>query len=319
MRLGPLMVLFVLLATFGALSDVFLTTPNLQNLGVQSSPVIALALGQMFVIVARGVDLSVGSTIALTSVVGALTFQHSHSFLVVLAAMLATGLAVGLANGLIYVKGGLINPFIVTIATLYIVSSLALIISNGQSIIGLPAGIQALGQNYVGPVPVAVIVIAGLIGVASLLATRTKLGRWVYAIGGNPEAAERAGIPVGRIRILVYMISGFGAAVAGIITAARTDSGYPTAGDGLELDAIAAVVIGGTSLYGGRGNVFGVVIGAIMLGAIRNGLDLLNVTPFWQTGVIGSVILVAVALDAARARLEARVRLNRALRVEQAA
>lgn len=316
MQLGPLIILITLFAVFSTLSDVFLTKENLQNLGVQSAPIIALALGQMFVIVARGVDLSVGSTVALTSVVGALTYKHGGGFVPVLAAMLGAGLAVGLANGLIYVKGGLINPFIVTIATLYIVESLALIIAHGETIVGLPAGIEALGQDFVGPVPIAVVVIAALIAASSALATLTKLGRWIYAIGGNPEAAERVGVPVGRVRVLVYMLSGLGAAVAGVLISAQTGSGYPTAGTGLELDAIAAVVIGGTSLYGGRGNVSGVVVGAIMLGAIRNGLDLLDVSPFWQTGAIGSIILVAVGLDQVRTRLEARVRLTHALRAE---
>jgi ribose transport system permease protein len=230
--------------------------------------------------------------------------------------MLATGAAVGFVNGAIFIFGRIPNPFIVTLAMLYLIAGLALVISKGETLPGMPDAVQSLGNDDVLVVPAPVLLVAGLAVLISGLTRRTKLGKWIYAVGGNTEAAARVGIPVGGVQIATYVLSGVCAAVAAVVIAGRTNSGYPTAGEGLELDVIAAVIVGGTSIFGGRGNVGGVVIGALLLGVIRNGLNLLDVSPFWQLVVIGAIILAAVALDVLRTRLEVRFQLLQARRLE---
>jgi ribose transport system permease protein len=310
LRLGPVLVLLTVCLVMALLSPVFLTHRNIANLGVQASVVAVLSLGQLLVIVARGVDLSVGATLALATVIGAEVYSvpaGAHGAAVI-AAMLGTGLVVGLANGVILTKGRIPQAVIVTLATLYIARGLALVISDGAPLPGMPPAVNALGQNSLLGLPLPVISVVCLAILVGLLTQRMKLGRWIYAVGGNPGAAARAGVSVHGVLICVYALCGLAAGFAGVLTAGRTSSGYPTAGDLAELDSIAACVIGGASLFGGRGTVANALVGALILAVIRNGLDLLDVTPFWQEVAIGSIILAAVALDVLRVGLESRLR-----------
>jgi ribose transport system permease protein len=227
-------------------------------------------------------------------------------WLSVLAVMLATGLAVGTVNGVLIVKGRIPQPLIVTVATLGIVRGVALLVSDGGTRTGFPDPVVTAGSGFVGPLPVPVLLVSGLALLLYVVTTKTQWGRWIFAVGGNPDAARRLGVPADRVLVSVYVICGCTAAFAGILTAGRTNAGSPFSGELLELDAITAVIIGGASLFGGRGSVGNVVVGALILGVIRNGLDLLDVAPFWQGVAIGCVILVALELDAGRAALERR-------------
>jgi ribose transport system permease protein len=311
LRLGPVLVLLVVCLAMALLSPVFLTHRNVTNLGVQASVVAVLSLGQLLVIVARGVDLSVGATLALATVIGAQVYsvQSLAHGAPVIVAMLGTGLVVGLVNGVVLTKGRIPQAVIVTLATLYVARGLALVISDGAPLPGMPPAVNSLGQDSVLGLPLPVVTVACVALLVMLLTQRMKLGRWIYATGGNPGAAARAGVSVHGILISVYALCGLAAGLAGVLTAGRTSSGYPTAGDLAELDSIAACVIGGASLFGGRGTVVNALVGALILAVIRNGLDLLNVTPFWQEVAIGLIILAAVQLDVLRLGLESRLRL----------
>jgi ribose transport system permease protein len=308
-KLGPFLILMLLAVVMSIASPVFLTENNLQNISVQTASIAILALGQLLVILTGGIDLSVGSVLSLCTVVGAWAFHgHFSNGLVVIAIMLITGTIVGAVNGSVYVKGKISSPFIVTLAMLSVASGLAFMISNGQPIIGMPAAVNWLGSSFIGPIPVPPLVVAVLAGAVFFLLRRMTWGRWIYAIGGNREAAQRVGIPVSRVVISVYVFAGLAAGFAAVIVAGRTDSGFPTAGSLAELDAIAAVIIGGASFIGGRGGVSNALVGALTLGVIRNGLNLLGVDAFLQIVIIGLTIVVAVELDVVRSRVELRFR-----------
>ena len=310
-QLGPLLVLVVLWIAMSSLSDVFFTQRNVTNLGVQASIVAMLAIGQLVVIVTRGIDLSVGSVLSLATVTGGLVYDAAalSSGLPVAVTMVLTGAAVGLLNGLVYVKGRIPHPFIVTLATFYAARGLALVLTDGASLPGMPSLVQDAGAGSVGDIPWPVILVAVIGAAAFAFMQWTRWGRWIYAVGGSPEAATRAGIPVTRVLVSAYVLCGVGAGLAGLITAGRTNSGFPTAGNLAELDAIAAVTIGGASFFGGRGNVGNAIVGALILATIRNGMNLLAVSPFWQLLVIGTVILIAVELDVTRSGIEERLRM----------
>jgi ribose transport system permease protein len=213
-----------------------------------------------------------------------------------------------LINALLYVKGRMPHTFIPTLAMLNAASGLALLLSDGQPTPGMPGIVTTIGGSSVFGIPVAIIVVAGLAGAAVLLARKLRWGRWIYEVGGDREAARRLGIPVDRVVMSVFLISGFCASVAGIITAGRVDAGYPTAGQLQELASISAVIIGGASFWGGRGTVSGAVCGAFVFGVINNGLNLLNVSIYWQLIAIGVILVVAVELDVVRRKLEERFR-----------
>ncbi|MEW1777452.1 substrate-binding domain-containing protein [Streptomyces sp. NPDC086777] len=296
---GALTALIVLVIAMSALSGDFLTTDNLLNVGVQAAVVAILAFGSTFVIVAAGIDLSVGSVAALSATVLAWS-ATSHGVPVFLAVLLAvaTGIVAGLVNGFLIAYGKL-PPFIATLALLSVGRGLALVISDGSPI-AFPASVSHLGDTLGGwlPVPVLVMVVMGLI--AAFVLGRTYIGRSMYAIGGNEEAARLSGLRVNKQKLAIYALSGLFAAVAGIVLASRLSSAQPQAANGYELDAIAAVVIGGASLAGGTGKASGTLIGALILAVLRNGLNLLNVSAFWQQVVIGVVIALAVLLDTVR-------------------
>jgi ribose transport system permease protein len=315
LRIGPALGLVVLILVLSQLTPIFLTPRNIGNVLSQTAVIAVLAIGQLVVIVTRGIDLSVGSTLALGTVVGALVFQQSPSTALVIFAMLATGSLVGVVNGVVFVKGRLPHPFIITLATLSIARGLALWLSDGSPIQGMPEPIQALGgTTLLGWLPLSAFVVAGIALAVYVLTTRMVWGRWIYAVGGNPDAARRTGIPVNGVLISVYILSGFMAGVAAILTAGRTNAGAPTFGALAELDAIAAVIIGGASFLGGRGHVGNALVGAFVIGVIRNGMNLLNVDSFFQPMVIGVVIVVAVEADVLRGYLEDRFRVIQAAR-----
>jgi ribose transport system permease protein len=314
LRLGPALILLILVVVISLTTPVFFTSRNVGNVFSQSAVIAVLALGQLLVIVSRGIDLSVGSNVALSGVVGAIVFTHVHSAPIVILAVLGTGLAVGLANGLVFVLGRIPHPFIVTLASLSIVRGLALWAAHGTLIPGMPSAVDTLGGGTIHWLPYSFFVVAGLALVALVGTTYLVWGRWLYAVGGNPEAARRSGIPVGRVLIGVYALSGLAAGVGGLLTAGLIDAGSPTAGDLAELDSIAAVIIGGAAFAGGRGNVGNALVGAFTIGVIRNALNLHNVNAFYQLMAIGIVVLLAVEGDVVRGYVEGRVRVARALR-----
>jgi ribose transport system permease protein len=314
LQAGPVLILGLLAVAMTLLSPYFLTERNLTNLGFQTSIVAVLALGQLLVILTRGIDLSVGSVVALAGVLGVLAGDSGP---VVVATMVLAGALVGAVNGLVLVKGRVMNPFIVTLGTLSIVRGAALVISDAQTVAGLPPLVVSFGTDLVGPVPLPALLVAVLAGAAWVLLNKTQWGRWIYAVGGDPEAARRVGIPVDRVLISVYVLCGAAAGIAGLLVAGRTDAGSPNAGQLLELDSITAVIIGGASFFGGRGNVGNVVAGALIIGVIRNGLNLLDVTPFWQSIAIGTLVIVSLELDVLRGQLERRMRVARTRSAER--
>ncbi|HEX3089567.1 MAG TPA: ABC transporter permease, partial [Ilumatobacteraceae bacterium] len=311
-RLGPVLILAGLVIAMTLLSPVFLTTGNASNVLAQTAAIAVLAIGQLLVILTRGIDLSVGSNLALASVVGAIVYSHGYSGFVVILVMLATGAAVGFVNGGVYVWGRLPHPFIITLATLSIARGLALQLSGGQPKRGVPPIVKSIGNSSFRWVPYSAILVAGIGLLFAGVLARMVWGRWIYATGGNPEAARRTGIPVRSVLISVYVLCGLLAGVAAIITSGRLNAGSPTSGNLAELDSIAAVIIGGASFLGGRGTVVNALVGALMIGVIRNGMNLLNVGAFLQPIVIGVVIVLAVESDVVRGRLEERFRVMQA-------
>ncbi|MGW3988559.1 ABC transporter permease/substrate-binding protein [Streptomyces sp. NPDC004830] len=296
---GALTALIVLVVAMSALSGDFLTADNLLNVGVQAAVTAVLAFGVTFVIVSAGIDLSVGSVAALSATV--LAWSATSAGVPVLLAVLlaiATGIVCGLVNGVL-ISYGKLPPFIATLAMLSVARGLSLVISEGSPI-AFPDSVSHLGDTLGGwlPVPVLVMIVMGLI--AAFVLGRTYIGRSMYAIGGNEEAARLSGLRVKRQKLAIYAFSGVFAAVAGVVLAARLSSAQPQAADGYELDAIAAVVIGGASLAGGTGKASGTLVGALILAVLRNGLNLLNVSAFWQQVVIGVVIALAVLFDTLR-------------------
>lgn len=296
---GALTALIALVIAMAALSGDFLTTDNLLNIGVQAAVTAILAFGSTFVIVAAGIDLSVGSVAALSATVLAwLATSQGVPVWVAVIVSIAAGIAVGLVNGVMIAYGKL-PPFIATLAMLSVGRGLSLVISQGSPI-AFPSSVSHLGDTLGGwlPVPVLVMVVMGLI--TAVILGRTYIGRSMYAIGGNEEAARLSGLRVKRQKLAIYALSGLFAAAAGIVLASRLSSAQPQAAQGYELDAIAAVVIGGASLAGGTGKASGTLIGALILAVLRNGLNLLSVSAFWQQVVIGVVIALAVLLDTVR-------------------
>jgi ribose transport system permease protein len=309
LRIGPALMLVLVVIIASLATPLFLTTTNIGNVLSASAVIAVLAMGQLLVIVTRGIDLSVGSTVALSSVVGALVFQHATSGALVIGAILATGVAVGAVNGFVYVYGRVPHPFIVTLATLSIVRGLALLLADGRPIFGMPDSVVFLGGS-IGWFPRSAFVILALALAVVALCAALVWGRWIYAVGGNPEAARRTGIPVKHVLVSVYIISGLAAGIGGLLTAGRTETGSPNFGELAELDSIAAVIIGGAAFAGGRGNVANALIGAFMIGVIRNVLNLLNVDAFYQLIVIGTVVLIAVEADVLRSHIEERFRVR---------
>jgi ribose transport system permease protein len=313
---GPIVILLVLIGVLSIVSPPFLTPRNISNILSQTAVIAVVAIGQHLVILTRGIDLSVGSNLALATVVGALTWQSTASSELTILAMLLSGAAVGTVNGTIYVFGRLPHPFVITLATLSIAKGLALQLANGRAMPGMPEAVQFLGGDSVFGVPASFFVVAGVAALILVMAKAMVWGRWIYAVGGKPEAAVRMGIPVRGVLVSTYVIAGLCAGVGAVLLAGRTDAGSPLFGNLLELDTIAAVIIGGASFLGGRGHIGHALVGAVMIGVIRNALNLLNVGIFFQLIAIGVVIVLAVEADVLRNHLEGRVRTLRAARLQ---
>ena len=291
---GILIIFFVLCVVMSLLSDTFLTAVNLVNIARQASALIITAVGMSFVVLSAGIDLSVGSIIGLcgTLAAGFIGFSHFSTPVAVILALLV-GLGVGLTNGVIIAKVN-IPPFITTLAMLSIARGISLLYTGGGPIYNLPADFIALGRENLLGIPISVVVMLVIIAFGWFTLSKTTFGRSVYAVGGNEEATRLSGLSTSRIKILIYGISGLAAAVSGVLLSARLASGQPTLGQGNELDAIAAVVLGGTSLFGGRGQLWGTIVGGLILSVLGNGLNLIGVSSFWQLVVKGVVLLVAV-------------------------
>src|SRR5690554_959386 len=301
-RFGLLLALVVMVVVLASISDRFLTTSNIINVLRQISVNAILAFGMTVVIIGAGIDLSVGSLLALVGVVTALLVTNTGLpvWLVLLLAVLI-GVALGAIDGGIAGYAG-VAPFIVTLAGLTIFRGAALVATDGRPVSGLPPVFTTIGYGTFLGIPLPIWIMLGVLLLTYVLLRHTALGRAVYAVGGNPEAARLSGIPVRNVLAFTYAFSGFTVAIAAIVLTGRLNSAQPTAGVAFELDAIAAVVVGGTSLAGGRGGVWGTLVGALIIGVINNGMNFMNVSSFYQQIVKGGVILAALLIDRALSR-----------------
>jgi ribose transport system permease protein len=295
-QFGTAIGLVALCAALWILTPHFLTVSNLLNVVEQTSINAIVAVGMTFVILSAGIDLSVGSIVALAGVVLGTALQGGQPLIIALTLSLAAGLGCGVANGLL-ISWGRLPPFIVTLGMMSIARGAALLFTEGRPVSGFDASFRVLATGRVGFVPAPVVVMAVVYAVAHFVLTRTTFGRYVYAIGGNEEATRLSGVSIRFHKTMIYGVSGLMSAVAAVILTARLNSAQPIAGMMYELDAIAATVIGGTSLMGGEGTLGGTLVGALIMGVLRNGLNLLGVSSFLQQIVIGAVIVVAVLLD----------------------
>jgi ribose transport system permease protein len=295
-QFGTVIGLAVLCTSLWILTPHFLTVSNLLNVVEQTSINAIVAVGMTFVILSGGIDLSVGSIVALAGVVLGTALQGGRPLPVALTLALTVGLACGLVNGAL-VSLGRLPPFIVTLGTMSIARGAALLFTEGRPVSGFDASFRVLATGRVGFVPAPVIVMALVYAAAYFVLARTTFGRYVYAIGGNEEATRLSGVSIRFHKTMIYGVSGLMSAMAAVILTARLNSAQPIAGMMYELDAIAATVIGGTSLMGGEGTLGGTLVGALIMGVLRNGLNLLGVSSFLQQIVIGGVIVVAVLLD----------------------
>jgi ribose transport system permease protein len=302
-----LMALFLLCLLISLLSDKFFTSSNLWNVLRQISVNVCISTGMTLVILTSGIDLSVGSILAFSSALGVGLLKNGLAFtgidtyvgftlLGCILAVLLVGTLLGLFNGFVITKFS-IPPFVATLAMLTIGRGLTMLYTQGIPISNLGENFQFIGSGYLLGIPVPVWISIVAVSIVIFITRKTSFGRHIYAIGGNERAALLSGVNVNRVKLMVYGISGFMAALGGILVSSRLNSAQPNAGMSYELDSIAAVVIGGTSLSGGVGTVGGTVIGALIIGVLNNGLVLLNVSPFWQQVVKGTVILLAVIID----------------------
>ncbi len=315
--IGPLLILIILIGIIGLLTPNFLKPVNIGNILAQTAVIAIVAMGQQLVILTRGIDLSVGANLALATVVGGLVFRQVDSAPVVIAVMLLAGAAVGAFNGMVYVFGRLPHPFIITLASLSICRGLALEFSVGHTTMrGMPDLVTLIGGELTFGVPNSFFVVLGVGGILFVMTKAMVWGRWLYAVGGQPEAAVEMGIPVKAVLISTYIISGLCAGIGAVVLAGRTAASSPLYGNLLELDTIAAVIIGGASFLGGRGHLGHALVGALMIGVIRNALNLLGVDVFFQMIAIGLIIVVAVEADVLRNWLEARARTIQAARAQ---
>jgi ribose transport system permease protein len=295
-QFGTVIGLVVLSLVLWALTPHFLTIPNLLNIAQQTAINAIVAVGMTYVILSGGIDLSVGSIVALSGVVLGVLLQDAQSAPLAIAAALAVGVACGLVNGSLVSWGGL-PPFIVTLGMMSVARGAALLFTEGRPVSGFDAGFRSLATGEVAFIPAPIVITLLVYLAAHVVLTRTTFGRYVYAIGGNEEATRLSGVAVRLHKTVIYGVSGLMSAVAAVILTARLNSAQPIAGMMYELDAIAATVIGGTSLMGGEGTLVGTLVGALIMGVLRNGLNLLGVSSFLQQIVIGGVIVGAVLVD----------------------
>jgi ribose/xylose/arabinose/galactoside ABC-type transport system permease subunit len=295
-QLGTVAGLLVLSLTLWALTPYFLTLSNLLNVAEQTAIIAIIAVGMTFVIISAGIDLSVGSVLALSGVMMASALHGAVPLPAALLAGPGTGLCCGLLNGLLVAQGRL-PPFITTLGMMSVARGAALVFTEGRSISGFSEPFRSIASGKVLRLPMPVVVMLAVYFLAYVVLAKTRLGRYAYAIGGNESATLLSGVNVKFYKIVIYAICGLLSGLAAIILTARLNSAQPIAGIMYELDAIAATVIGGTSLMGGEGTVWGTLIGALIMGVLRNGLTLLGISSFVQQIVIGSVIILAVLVD----------------------
>lgn len=294
-RYGIVISFFLLCLVLSLLSERFLTLTNILNVLRQSSINGIIAVGMTMVILTAGIDLSVGAILALTCVVTADLLQKGIPVPLAMLTGLALGAALGMVSGLL-VSRLRIPPFIATLGLMTVSRGLALTYTQGMPITALPASFNFLGAGSIGPIPMPIIVAGLIFLIGYFILTRTSLGFYIYSLGDNPVAAHLSGISVSKVILFVYALSGLLSALAGMVLTGRLDSAQPSAGYGYEFDAIAAVVVGGTSLAGGEGSLFGTLVGALLIGVLNNGLNLLNVSALWEGVVKGAVIALALLL-----------------------
>lgn len=297
-QLGPILALILLMILVTMMNPNFIKLNNLMNLLRQVSINAFIALGMTFVIITGGIDLSVGSILALTSALVAMMMANGVAPILAICAGLILGAFLGAVNGVIITKGKL-APFIATLSTMTIYRGTTLVLTDGNPITKFEGGdlFKAIGRGYVGFIPVPVILTIIAFVLLYVVLHKSTFGRKVFSIGGNEKAAYIAGVNADRVKVIIYTLSGLLATIAGYILTSRLNSAQPTAGTAYEMDAIAAVVIGGTSMAGGSGRLWGTIIGALIIGTLNNGLNLLGVSSFYQQIVQGVVILIAVLLD----------------------
>ncbi|TWT35250.1 Ribose transport system permease protein RbsC [Posidoniimonas corsicana] len=309
-RFQSLLVLVLMIVAMSLLSDRFLTAANGWNIMRQISVNVCLSIGMTLVILSGGIDLSVGSILGLSGAITAGLIKYPVPFQALgvelqfttfgaVVAGMVVGLALGCFNGQMITRLK-IPPFVATLGMLSIARGLTMLWTKGFPITSLGNGLSRIGTGYVMGVPTPVWIVGILVAAFAIITKKTRLGRYIYAVGGNEKTAQLSGLNVNRIKVIVYTLAGILSAIAGLIVTSRLDSAQPKAGEGYELDSIAAVVIGGTSLSGGRGTIIGTVIGCLIIGVLNSGLVLLGVSPFWQQVVKGGVILLAVAIDRLR-------------------
>jgi ribose transport system permease protein len=296
---GVAIALIVLCTVFGLVSARFATPTNIANILVQSTILLLLALPMTLIIMTEGLDLSIGAVLTFASIILAVIVIATGSFALALSAALAAGLCFGLANGvLISVLG--IPPFITTLGTLGIAQGLSLLVTDGQSVVGIPRSIESIYSGRLAGIPLPILIAALAYAVTHILLYHTRFGTYIFALGGNREALKIAGISVRGMLIGVYLFGGLMAGFAALLMTARLNSAHPTAGVGMEFDAIAAVAVGGTSFERGNGWLFGTLLGVLAVGVLRNGLNLLAVPSSAQVASIGALVIVALFIDGLR-------------------
>ncbi|HRY54474.1 MAG TPA: ABC transporter permease [Spirochaetia bacterium] len=301
---GVILSLILLSLVMAVLSPRFLTVDNLTNVASQAAVSAIISCGMFLAILTGGIDLSVGSVLALsTMLMGVVCVNHGVDPYLSMLLCLAVGGGLGLLNGLMLTKMSLPHPFISTMGMKMMARGVALVITAAAPISIFPEPVQFIGNNYLGPLPISLFLVALLYACMYLFLTRTATGRYIYAVGGNKEASRLSGIKVHRVLNLVYTLSGFTAALAGIVLVGRVNAAYPLAGQDYDSDAIAAVIIGGASFFGGVGSIGNTIIGVLIIAVLRNGLNLLNVDSNYQTFAIGAVIILAVYIDVLRQKV----------------
>lgn len=296
----PLMVLLVTSIIISILKPTFLTTGNLMTILRQTSINAVIATGMTFVILVGGIDLSVGSVLGFTGAIAATMISGGTNIVVVILTVLILGTFIGFVNGSLITVGRL-QPFIATLGTVTLLRGLLLVFSQGKPIsTGSTPGSEAfnaIGRGFLGPIPIPVYLMLAIFIIAYYMLNHTRMGRYIYSTGSNEEATMYSGIKTNRVKLFVYAASGMMASIAGILITARLGSAQPTSGVGYELDAIAAVVLGGTSMAGGIGSITGTAIGALIIGVLNNALNIMQVSSYYQDVAKGIVILVAVLMD----------------------
>jgi len=300
-RFASLLSLLVMCGVLAWRTDAFLTIENIMNVGRQIAEIAIMAVGQTLVIIAGGIDLSVGSVMAFSGVSTGLVLNAGGSIPLAVCAGLLAGSLCGAINGFLVTRGR-IPPFVVTLGMMGVASGVALVMTGGTNIFIQRAGFDAIGLGRVFRVPVPLIVMVVVALSAHVLLSRTRAGRYFYAIGGSAESARLSGVPVRFYQGLTFLIGGLMAGLGGVLLASRLGIAQPTAGQGYELDTIAAAVIGGASLMGGVGTIPGTLIGAFIMAVLRNGCNLLDISEFWQRIAIGTIVVLAVYYDHLRRR-----------------